>query len=95
MDDIRAILGRRVRYLRKAQGLSQETLAFLSGLDRTYVASIENGRRNVSIVNIERLANALGYSLFQFFNTKDFKEIREFHEEEDLAVAEKTKKKYR
>lgn len=48
-------------------------LSNLSGLDRTYINSIENGRRNVSIVNIEKIANALDMSVCDFFKTEDFK----------------------
>jgi transcriptional regulator with XRE-family HTH domain len=44
---------------RKSRGLSQRQLATLAGLDRTYVGSVERGERNVSIDNIERLAEAL------------------------------------
>jgi len=46
--------------MRKKLGISQEALADLAGLHRTYVGSIERGERNVSIDNIERLARALG-----------------------------------
>jgi transcriptional regulator with XRE-family HTH domain len=49
-----------VRALRKKQGISQEGLAELSGLHRTYVGSIERAERNVSVDNIDRLAAALG-----------------------------------
>lgn len=51
--------GRRLRQLRKANRLSQEGLAERAGLDRTYVSSCERGRRNVSLLNIYRLAEAL------------------------------------
>jgi transcriptional regulator with XRE-family HTH domain len=48
-----------LRATRKAKGLSQEELAAIAGLHRTYVGAIERGERNVSIDNIERLASAL------------------------------------
>ena len=52
---------------RKARGLSQRALAQRAGLDRTYVGSVERGERNVSIDNIERLAEALGIELADLF----------------------------
>jgi len=59
-NDIRLRFGRRVRQLRLARRLSQEELAFRAGLHRTYVSSTERGQRNVGLLNIERLAKALG-----------------------------------
>ncbi|MGH8873529.1 MAG: helix-turn-helix domain-containing protein [Acidimicrobiia bacterium] len=55
----RLAFGRRVRRLREQRGLSQEALAELAGLHRTYVSSVERGQRNVSLDNILRLASAL------------------------------------
>ena len=52
--------GLRLRELRRARGLSQESLAELAALDRTYVSSCERGHRNISLENIYRLAAALG-----------------------------------
>ena len=52
--------GQRLRELRHARGLSQEALAELATLDRTYVSSCERGHRNISLINIHRLARALG-----------------------------------
>lgn len=49
----------RLREVRLAQGLSQETLAEQADLHRTYVGSVERGERNISLVNVERLAKAL------------------------------------
>jgi transcriptional regulator with XRE-family HTH domain len=51
--------GARVRRRRKALGLSQETVAARAGLDRTYVGGIERGERNVALLNILRIAEAL------------------------------------
>ena len=58
--DIRRSFGLAVRGARQGQGLSQESLAELAGLHRTYVGDVERGERNVSLVNIERLSAALG-----------------------------------
>ena len=55
-----AEFGRLVRAKREASGLSQEELAANAGLHRTYVGSVERGERNISLVNIYRLAQALG-----------------------------------
>lgn len=66
--DIKLLVGKRVRELRNSIGISQEELADLADLDRTYITSVECGKRNISIVNIEKLANALQVSLKEFFN---------------------------
>jgi transcriptional regulator with XRE-family HTH domain len=59
-ESARQRLAANIRAMRKKLGISQEELADLAGLHRTYVGSIERGERNVSIDNIERLARALG-----------------------------------
>ncbi len=61
-SDPRIRFGLRLRELRHSRGLSQEQLAYEAGLDRTYVSSCERGRRNIGLVNIHRLAAALGVS---------------------------------
>jgi transcriptional regulator with XRE-family HTH domain len=61
--DIIKKFGCRVREKRTAIGLSQEEFADKCGLDRTYISGIERGRRNVSLRNIEVIANALGLSI--------------------------------
>ena len=65
--DIKLLVGKRVRELRNNIGISQEELADLAGLDRTYITSVECGKRNISIVNIEKLAKALNVTLAEFF----------------------------
>ena len=55
--------GERVRKLRTAQSLSQEAFAQKTGLHRTYIGGIERGERNVSLVNIEKIAKALDLTL--------------------------------
>lgn len=54
------MLAHNVRRVRQEIGLSQEALADLAGLHRTYVSSIERGTRNVGVTNVFRLAQALG-----------------------------------
>lgn len=56
-------LGQAIRQVREDRGLSQERLAELAGLHRTYVSSVEQGRRNLSIENIHKIAGALGVSM--------------------------------
>ena len=60
-------LGNRIRALRKQTKLSQEKFALKIGMDRTYFASVEAGKRNVSIVNIKKIADGLGVSLSELF----------------------------
>jgi transcriptional regulator with XRE-family HTH domain len=57
--DRRVEFGNRVKALRAERGLSQEELAHLARLHRTYVGAVERGERNISLVNIWRLADAL------------------------------------
>ena len=57
--DICIKFGNRVRKLRIAQGLSQETLAQKAGLHRTYIGGIERGERNISLINIQKISIAL------------------------------------
>ena len=64
---ITAKIGNRIRELRTQTGLSQEKFAQKIGMDRTYFASVELGKRNISIVNIEKKANGLEISLSELF----------------------------
>ena len=62
--------GVRVRNARLTLGLSQEKLALDCGLDRTYISSVERGKRNVSLINIHKLAGALGIPATELLSTK-------------------------
>lgn len=66
--DIRVLVGKRVKEIRNNLGISQEELAYRAELDRTYITSVECGKRNISIVNIEKLATALNVTLKDFFD---------------------------
>ena len=65
---IKELVGKRMRQLRKNIRLSQEALANECELDRTYIASVENGKRNISIINLEKITKALNVSLSVFFD---------------------------
>ena len=60
-------LGQRIKELRNEKGVSQEKFALSIGMDRTYFASVEAGKRNISIVNIKKIADGLGVSLSDLF----------------------------
>jgi transcriptional regulator with XRE-family HTH domain len=66
--------GQRLRYLRLKQGLSQEELAERADLHRTYISSVELGKRNVSLKNIEALAHALDVPISMFFGDEQGKD---------------------
>jgi transcriptional regulator with XRE-family HTH domain len=63
--------GDRVREIRKERGLSQEELSFKADLHRTYIGMIERAEKNITLVNIEKIANALEVSINDLFNEKD------------------------
>jgi len=56
-----------VRELRMKKGLSQEGLALACGLDRTYIGGVERGERNISLINIKRIADALHVAVKEMF----------------------------
>ncbi len=60
-------LGKRIRELRQKTGLSQEKFALKIGMDRTYFASVEAGRRNIAICNIKKIADGLDVTLSELF----------------------------
>lgn len=70
--NIKVIIGDRIRQLRNAKAISQEELAHIAGLDRTYITSVETGKRNISIVNIQKICKALEVPMSKFFSAKEF-----------------------
>ena len=62
---IKSMIGGRVRLMRNRAGYSQEAFAKVCGLDRTYIAGVELGKRNISIENLNKIANALNLTLVE------------------------------
>lgn len=69
-DAIKAAFGQHVRNVRVKTGLSQEGLAAMCELDRSYIGGVERGERNVSLLNIKKIADALGISPREFFDPR-------------------------
>lgn len=65
--EIKLRFGNRLKSIRTALGYTQEGLALISGLDRSYIGGVERGERNISLLNIYKLASALNVSLKDFF----------------------------
>ena len=64
-DKILINFGKQVRCIRKEKGLSQEQLAFKANLHRTYIGMIERAEKNITLINIEKIANALEVEISQ------------------------------
>ena len=69
--DIRERFGFAVKDRREALGLTQEEFAERAGIHRTYLSDIERGTRNISLINIERVASALSLKLSELFRAVD------------------------
>lgn len=72
LPSAREIFGLNVRRVRRLKEISQEELAFQAGISQTYLSQVEGGSRNISIDNMEALANALGLMLSQLLNPELF-----------------------
>lgn len=59
--------GQRIRELRQKTGLSQEKFALMTGMDRTYFSSVESGKRNISLLNIKKIADGLEITVDKLF----------------------------
>jgi transcriptional regulator with XRE-family HTH domain len=67
MSDIVKDVGFRIRELREERGLSQEKLAERADLHRAYIGQIERGEKNIGLINLEKIANALGVDIRELF----------------------------
>lgn len=66
-QDFLNALGKKIKLLRVKNDWSQERLGFKSNLDRTYIGGIERGERNPSALNLKKIADALGVSVYELF----------------------------
>lgn len=67
MINIREVVGKNIKKARISACLSQESLAEISGLHRTYISSVERGERNISIENLYKISNALDIHIKDLF----------------------------
>ena len=66
-EDLLIRLGKRIRKLRKQRGWTQVVMAEKIGIDRSFLAEVETGKRNIAILNLELIAEGLGLSLSRLF----------------------------
>ncbi len=71
--DINIKIGDRIRELRKEKSISQEALANIAEVDRTYMTKVETGKRNVTVKILDKIIVALGTDFATFFNNNEFK----------------------
>jgi transcriptional regulator with XRE-family HTH domain len=64
-------IGNRIRELRSDADLSQEKLSFACDLDRTYIGSVERGERNISVINLRKIAQALNIEVSALLNVEE------------------------
>ncbi len=68
MPSILEDFGKKVRHFRTKKKLSQEELAEIAGIHRTYIGQIESGKRNIALKNVAKLAKALGVKVKDLFD---------------------------
>lgn len=67
MSEILKLVGARIRDIRKSKGLSQEALAEKAGFNQSYIGFIERAERNISMINLEKIAGALSVGVYELF----------------------------
>jgi DNA-binding XRE family transcriptional regulator len=70
--DINELVGKRITQLRNKTELSQQKFANEADIERSYLTHVEKGRKNISLKTLKKITGALGISLKEFFDTKDF-----------------------
>jgi len=90
MADILALVGARLRGLRKDRGLSQAEVASRANLQETYLGAVERGQRNISLKTLERIAEALGVDEIEAFRFGEIDTDAELIEKADLVLAHKS-----
>ena len=89
-NQIQISFGNRVREIRKSRGLAQEDFALECGLDRTYVSQVEQGKRNIGLQNVKRMADALHVSIAELFGASSVYA----QEVKDRGLSYRTKKDF-
>ena len=70
--DMKVAIGERIAKLRKAKELSQQEFSYEAEIERSYLTHVEKGRKNISIETLMKITKALGISLKDFFDSKEF-----------------------
>ena len=73
--DMKVAIGERITKLRKAQKLSQQQFSYDAEVERSYLTHVEKGRKNISIETLVKITKALGISLKDFFDSKEFSKL--------------------
>lgn len=74
--DIIAVFSNNLKNIRKQKNITQEELAWRCGLHRTYISAVERGKRSISLINIQKIANALDVNYFELF--KEWLNVRKY-----------------
>lgn len=67
------LIGKRITQLRKRNDISQQKFAYEADIERSYLTHVEKGRKNISVNTLDKIIKALGVSVNEFFNSKEFK----------------------
>ncbi len=70
--DINELIGKRIIYFRNKKNLSQQKFAIEADIERSYLTHVEKGRKNISLRTLKKITGALGISLKEFFDSKEF-----------------------